>query len=61
MEKINWGILGLGEIAHKFSKGFFETTNAKLLAVASKDLEKTKNLKISLKLNQNIYLIVMKI
>ena len=42
MEKINWGILGLGEIAHKFSKGFFETTNAKLLAVASKDLEKTK-------------------
>ncbi len=42
MEKINWGILGLGEIAYKFSKGFLETTNTKLLAVASKDQEKVK-------------------
>ena len=45
MEKINWGILGLGEIAHKFSEGFIETSNAKLLAVASKDQEKSKKFK----------------
>ena len=40
MEKINWGILGLGDIAHTFSKGFEETSNAKLLAAASKSTEK---------------------
>ena len=42
MEKINWGILGLGEIAQKFSDGFQETTNSKLLAVSSKNSEKLK-------------------
>ena len=40
MEKINWGILGLGDIAHTFSKGFEETSNAKLLAAASTSTEK---------------------
>ena len=45
MENINWGILGLGDIAHTFSKGFEETSNAKLLAVASKDLEKLNKFK----------------
>ena len=43
MEKINWGILGLGEIAQKFSDGFKETTNSKLLAVSSKNSEKLKS------------------
>ena len=45
MEKINWGILGLGEIAHKFSTSFLETTNAKLLAVASRNINKLKKFK----------------
>ena len=45
MEKINWGILGLGEIAHKFSTSFLETTNAKLLAVASRNINKLKRFK----------------
>ena len=45
MGNINWGILGLGDIAHTFSKGFEETSNAKLLAVASKDLEKLNKFK----------------
>lgn len=40
MNKINWGIIGLGNIAHKFSEAFQEISNAKLLAIASKDLEK---------------------
>ena len=43
MKKINWGILGLGEIAHNFSAAFSETTNAKLLASASKKIEKSKS------------------
>ena len=40
MNKINWGIIGLGNIAHKFSEAFQEISNAKLLAIASKDIEK---------------------
>jgi len=37
MKIINWGIIGLGNIAHKFSKDFDKIENAKLLAVASKE------------------------
>jgi len=45
MEKLNWGIIGLGRIAENFSKGFLEVNNANLLAVASKDLVKLKKYK----------------
>ena len=45
MEKINWGILGLGEIAKNFSNGFQETSNARLIATASKNSEKSKRFK----------------
>ncbi len=40
MEKINWGIIGLGNIAHKFSEAFREIENSKLLAAASNDKKK---------------------
>ncbi len=40
MEKINWGIIGLGNIAHKFSEAFIDIKNSKLLAAASKDKKK---------------------
>ena len=40
MEKINWGIIGLGNIAQKFSEAFKEVENSRLLAVASKDKNK---------------------
>jgi len=43
MKKLNWGIIGLGNIAYKFSKAFDEIKNARLLAVASKDFAKLKN------------------
>ena len=42
MKIINWGIIGLGNIAHEFSKAFAKTKNAKLLAIASKDENKLK-------------------
>ena len=45
MKKINWGIIGLGNIAHEFSKAFAETNNAKLLAISSKDENKLKKFK----------------
>ena len=40
MKKINWGIIGLGNVAFQFSQNFFNLDNAKLLAVASKDYKK---------------------
>ena len=40
MKKLNWGIIGLGAIAQQFSKAFVETSNSKLLAVASHDFQK---------------------
>ena len=40
MKKINWGIIGLGEVAQKFSEGFSKISNAKLLAISSRNLKK---------------------
>jgi predicted dehydrogenase len=40
MEKLNWGIIGLGRIADIFSYGFFDAKNANLIAVASHDNKK---------------------
>ena len=40
MKKINWGIIGLGDIAQNFSEGFFNCASANLLAVASNKKEK---------------------
>lgn len=45
MKKINWGIIGLGNIAHEFSKAFSEINNAKLLAISSKNENKLKKFK----------------
>ena len=40
---INWGIIGLGKIAHKFAKDILTVTDAKLFAVASRDLKKAED------------------
>ena len=42
MQKINWGIIGLGSIALQFSKSFSQTQNANLLGVASRNESKLK-------------------
>ena len=39
-KKINWGILGLGKIAHKFAEDLRLSDDAVLYAVASRDLDK---------------------
>lgn len=41
-KKINWGIIGLGNIAHAFAKDLQLSKNAVLYAVASRDIEKAK-------------------
>lgn len=38
----NWGILGCGKIAHKFAQDLRSIPNAKLQAVASRNIEKAK-------------------
>jgi predicted dehydrogenase len=45
MEKLNWGIIGLGRIADSFSNGFFDAKNANLIAVASGDNKKLQKYK----------------
>ena len=37
MKKINWGIIGLGNIASKFAEGFSKVDNCSLKGIASKD------------------------
>jgi predicted dehydrogenase len=48
---IYWGILGCGKIAHKFAQDLLTIPNAKLHAVASRSLEKSK--KFGKKYNSN--------
>jgi len=43
MNKINWGIIGLGEIAKAHSKSFLKAKNCNLKAIASKTNHKLKN------------------
>ena len=53
MEKINWGIIGLGNIAQSFSEGFLNVKNARLLAVSSSDATKLEYFKNKYKINNN--------
>ena len=53
MKKINWGIIGLGNIAQSFSKGFLYAKNSRLLAVSSKNKSKLELFKNKYKINEN--------
>ena len=52
MKKINWGIIGLGNIAQSFSEGFHNCDNARLLAVSSNKNEKLDQYKNNFKLKK---------
>ena len=45
MNKINWGIIGLGNIAQSFCKGFCDVNNARLLGISSNNSKKLENFK----------------
>jgi len=42
LRKINWGVIGLGNIALDFAENFKKITNAQLIGIASKDANKIK-------------------
>ncbi|MCY4162124.1 MAG: Gfo/Idh/MocA family oxidoreductase [Flavobacteriaceae bacterium] len=46
MTKIKWGILGLGNIAHKFCQDLKHVKDSKLVAVGSSSLERAKSFAI---------------
>ncbi len=45
MQKVNWGIIGLGSIAYEFAKAFNNSNSANLLAIASNDEKKIDTFK----------------
>ncbi|HDZ42218.1 MAG TPA: Gfo/Idh/MocA family oxidoreductase [Bacteroidetes bacterium] len=43
MKKYNWGIIGPGKIAHKFTRGLKQLDNATLYSVVSRSMERAKD------------------
>ncbi len=52
MKKINWGIIGLGNIAQSFAEGFFHTTNSRLLAISSRNIKKLEKFEKKFNINR---------
>ena len=50
---IKWGIIGLGNVAHEFAKSFYNTKNAKLIAIASKSENKLSKFKANFNIDTN--------
>ena len=53
MKKINWGIIGLGNVALEFAKSFDKIKNAQLVSIASKDNNKIKIFQDRFKIDKN--------
>ena len=53
MKQINWGIIGLGNIALKFADAFKNVKNAKLVGVSSKDNNKLEYFKKNFQINED--------
>ena len=53
MKKVNWGIIGLGNIANKFADGFKNSENAKLVGISSRNINKLKKFKEEFKIKEN--------
>lgn len=51
-KKINWGIIGLGSIAHKFAKDLLTINDATLYAVASRSQEKADTFALEYQANK---------
>ena len=54
MKKINWGIIGLGNVALEFAKSFDKIKNAQLVSIASKDPNKIRLFKEKFKIKNEL-------
>ena len=54
MEKLRWGIIGLGAVAYEFAKGFKNSDYAELLGIASKDKNKIDKFKEDFVINKKL-------
>ena len=52
MNKINWGIIGLGQVALKFAEAFKNIKNSRLIAVSSKNTNKLEHFKKKFQINE---------
>ena len=52
MKRINWGIIGLGNIANHHLKSFKKLLNCKLKGIASRNLENLKNFKKNINVDE---------
>jgi len=53
MNKINWGIIGLGKIALKFADAFKNVKNSRLISVSSKNTNKLEHFKKNFQIKEN--------
>jgi len=53
MEKANWGIIGLGNIAREFANGFAGVENACIKGIASNNLNRLSEFKKKFNINEN--------
>ena len=61
MKKINWGIIGLGNVANKFADGFLKVNNASIKGIASQKKDHLISFQKNLMLMKNFALIIIKI
>ena len=54
MQKVSWGIIGLGKIALKFAESFKDIKNAQLVSIASKDINRLKAFKEKFKIDNDL-------
>ena len=54
MQRVNWGIIGLGNMALKFAESFKDLENAQLVSIASRDIKKLKIFKEKFKIDKDL-------
>ena len=56
---IKWGIIGLGNMGQKFASAIKETSNSKIISIASLDKNKIKNFYNTLKVLRLYYKVIL--
>ena len=54
MQRVNWGIIGLGKMALKFAESFKDIKNAQLVSISSKDINRLQTFKEKFKIDNDL-------